>query len=203
MHISVSTEPATGSSFRTHGDTQKPVSDFLSSDTGFPLSHNNSLYYIFSFLILILCILSHKLLMLQIFFNMLSSLVYDRTHMIVCQWIEHGFSLSSALDQFVLLQNPKLMWYCRLCHIQCFRKVAYTYLCFEKHKQNTDSCSISENLKQICQILKLRLFWHSFIYNFHWNFMIFRIVTSIVFMIFQAFTIFLHISNWLLLFKIL
>lgn len=76
---------ATGSSFRTHGDTQKPVSDFLSSDTGFPLSHNNSLYYIFSFLILILCILSHKLLMLQIFFNMLSSLVYDRTHMIVCQ----------------------------------------------------------------------------------------------------------------------
>ena len=83
--ISISIEPATGSSFRTHGDTQKPVSDFLSSDTGFPLSHNNSLYYIFSFLILILCILSHKLLMLQIFFNMLSSLVYDRTHMIVCQ----------------------------------------------------------------------------------------------------------------------
>ena len=46
--------------------------------------------------------------MLQIFFNMLSSLVYDRTHMIVCQWIEHGFSFSSALNQFVLFQDPEL-----------------------------------------------------------------------------------------------
>ena len=65
MHISVSTEPATGSSFRTHGDTQKPVSDFLTSDTGFPLSHKNSLCYIFSFLIPLAAIVAGIYLLTQ------------------------------------------------------------------------------------------------------------------------------------------
>ena len=41
---------------------------------------------------------------------MLPPLVDDRPNMVVCQRIENGFSLSSALYKLVLLQDPKLVF---------------------------------------------------------------------------------------------
>ena len=78
---------------------------------------------------------------------MLSALINNCTDMVICQRVKDRFSLSSVLYQLILFQNTELMRNCRLCHVQCFCKITYTYFCFKQYKQNTDSGGISKNFE--------------------------------------------------------
>ena len=71
-----------------------------------------------------------------ILLNVLSSLVDDRTHMIIRQGIKNLLSLSPALHQLVRLQNPELMRNSRLRHMKRLRQIAHTHLRLKKDKKN-------------------------------------------------------------------
>ena len=130
-------------------------------------------------------------MLFSIFFYMFPSLVDNRADMIICQRIKNRFSLSTALYQFILFQNTKLMRNRRLSHIQCFGEIADAYLCLKQNKQNAYSGRVSENLEKFCQIIKLCLLRQSLIYNLQQIFMNLKTITYFIFTLFHSVTCFL------------
>ena len=94
------------------------------------------------------------------------SLVDNCPHMIVRQRIENGLSLPSALHQLALFQDAELMGYGRLGHVQSLRQIADADLRLKEHKEDPDSCGISENLEELRQIVGFRLLRHFFLNDF-------------------------------------
>ena len=84
---------------------------------------------------------------LYLFFKMVESLADDCSDMVIRKWIKYGFSFTPAFDEFISAKNCKLVRYCRRRHIESCGEVAGTCFGFEKHKKNSNSGRISENLE--------------------------------------------------------
>ena len=95
---------------------------------------------------------------------MVDSLVDDRPYVVICQKVNDLFALTSVPYELALLKNLKLMGYCRLSHVKAVSYITYTHFFFKQGKENTDPCGITEDLEQLCQIIKLVIVRHLSMY---------------------------------------
>ena len=89
------------------------------------------------------------MLLLNVFHSHFDNLSY----MVVGKGIENNLSFLSELHQLVVFKHPQLMGNRRLTKAKQLRHVVYAQLRLKEGIKYSYSCSISENLKKLRQIV--------------------------------------------------